>query len=38
MVGIPPEKFDTFYIEVLKIGRVKTKEITKIDKTNEFKI
>lgn len=37
MIGIPPEKFDTFYIEVLKIGRIKSKEITKIDKTNEFK-
>jgi hypothetical protein len=37
LVGIPPEKFDTFYIEMLSIGAVKTKEITKIDKTNEFK-
>jgi hypothetical protein len=37
MIGIPPEKFDTFYVDVLKIGRIKSKEITKIDKTNEFK-
>lgn len=37
MIGIPPEKFDTFYIDVLKIGRIKSKEVTKIDKTNEFK-
>lgn len=36
-IGIPPEKFDTFYIDVLKIGKVKAKEITKTDKTNEFK-
>jgi hypothetical protein len=36
-IGIPPEKFDTFYVEVLAIGKVKAKEITKIDKTNEFK-
>ena len=36
-IGIPPEKFDTFYVEVLAIAKVKAKEITKIDKTNEFK-
>lgn len=36
-IGIPPEKFDTFYVDVLKIGKVKAKEITKTDKTNEFK-
>jgi hypothetical protein len=36
-IGIPPEKFDTFYVEVLTIGKVKAKEVTKIDKTNEFK-
>jgi hypothetical protein len=37
LIGIPPEKFDTFYVDALTIGKIKTKEITKIDKTNEFK-
>jgi hypothetical protein len=37
LVGIPPEKFDTFYVDVLNIGKIRSKEITKIDKTNEFK-
>ena len=37
LVGIPPEKFDTFYVDLLAIGIVKSKEIIKIDKTNEFK-
>jgi hypothetical protein len=37
MVGIPPEKFDTFYVDLLKIGIVRSKDITKVDKTNEFK-
>jgi hypothetical protein len=37
MIGIPPEKFDSFYLDLLKIGTVRSKDITKIDKTNEFK-
>jgi Domain of unknown function (DUF4349) len=36
LIGIPPQKFDTFYVELLKIGTIASKEITKIDKTNEF--
>jgi hypothetical protein len=36
LIGIPPEKFDAFYDELLRIGKVRTKEITKVDKTNEF--
>lgn len=37
MIGISPEKFDTFYVALQKIGTIQSKEITKIDKTNEFK-
>jgi len=37
LVGVLPEKFDTFYIELQTIGKVSVKEITKVDKTNEFK-
>ncbi len=37
MIGIPPNKFEMFYDGILKIGTVGSKEITKIDKTNEFK-
>lgn len=37
LIGTPPEKFDSLYAEVLKIGTVRSKEITKIDKTNEYK-
>lgn len=36
LIGIPPEKFDSFYVELLKTGTIASKEITKIDKTNEF--
>lgn len=37
LIGTPPEKFDSLYTEALKIGVVLSKEITKIDKTNEYK-
>src|SRR5436190_2971526 len=37
LVGISPDKFDFFYTEMLQIGKTVSKEITKIDKTNEFK-
>jgi hypothetical protein len=37
LIGIPPEKFDSFYVQVIKIGTLKINEITKIDKTNEYK-
>jgi hypothetical protein len=36
-IGIQPEKFDTFYAIVKTIGNVKSMEITKVDKTNEYK-
>jgi hypothetical protein len=37
LIGIPPAKFDSSYSALLKIGTIRSKEITKIDKTNEFK-
>jgi len=37
MIGIYPEQFDSFYEAVLSIGSTRYREITKIDKTNEFR-
>lgn len=36
-IGIQPEKFDSFYTVVKNIGQVKSMEITKVDKTNEYR-
>jgi len=37
LIGIIPEKFDSFYVEIQKIGKVSSTDITKIDKTNEYR-
>ncbi len=37
LIGVNPELFDKFYVEIMKIGVVKTMEITKVDKTNEYR-
>jgi len=37
LIGINPEKFDSFYLKIQSIGQVRSMEITKIDKTNEFR-
>lgn len=37
LIGINPEKFDSFYLKIQGIGQVRSMEITKIDKTNEFR-
>jgi hypothetical protein len=37
MIGINPEKFDAFYQKIQGIGTVRSTEITKIDKTNEYR-
>jgi len=37
LIGVSPELFDSFYLDILKIGLVKASEITKVDKTNEYK-
>jgi len=33
---VKPERFDSFYLEVQKTGRILSKSITKTDKTNEY--
>ncbi len=35
-IGVQPAKFDAFYAELQKIGTVRSMEISKTDKTNEF--
>ncbi|MEM1135451.1 MAG: DUF4349 domain-containing protein [Bacteroidota bacterium] len=37
LIGVPPEKFDSLYNSLIKIGKVQSKQITKKDKTNEYK-
>lgn len=37
LIGVQPEKFDSLYLSLSKIGKVQSKEITKKDKTNEYK-
>ncbi len=36
-IGVPPKNFDAMYKQLVKIGNVQTKQITKKDKTNEYK-
>lgn len=37
IIGIPPENFDAIYHNLIKIGKTQSKQITKTDKTNEYK-
>lgn len=37
VIGVPPENFDSLFIQLTKIGKVQAKEIIKKDKTNEYK-
>jgi len=37
LIGVPPENFDDLYLNLIKIGKVQSKQITKKDKTNEYK-
>ncbi|MFM2268219.1 MAG: hypothetical protein RL757_1660 [Bacteroidota bacterium] len=37
LIGVNPILFDSFYVEIQKIGELKATEITKVDKTNEFR-
>ena len=37
IIGIPPENFDSIYNSLIKVGRIQSKQITKTDKTNEYK-
>jgi hypothetical protein len=37
LIGVNPVLFDSFYVEIQKIGTLNATEITKIDKTNEYR-
>lgn len=37
IIGVPPENFDKLYDQLIQIGDVQAKQITKTDKTNEYK-
>ncbi|SFW86616.1 DUF4349 domain-containing protein [Chitinophaga sancti] len=37
MIGVNPEKFDSFYHEIQRIGVINSMSITKVDKTNEYR-
>ena len=37
IIGVPPENFDVLYNELIQIGKIQAKQITKKDKTNEYK-
>lgn len=37
IIGIPPENFDSIYNSLIKVGKIQSKQITKTDKTNEYK-
>ncbi|MBD0778269.1 DUF4349 domain-containing protein [Maribacter sp. ANRC-HE7] len=37
VIGVPPKHFDSMYQRLIEIGTVQAKQITKKDKTNEYK-
>lgn len=37
LIGVNPVLFDSFYLDIQKIGTLNATEITKIDKTNEYR-
>ena len=37
LIGVNPNSFDSFYVATQKIGTIRAKEITKFDKTNEYR-
>ncbi len=37
LIGVNPTLFDSFYVDIQKIGVIKAMEITKVDKTNEYR-
>lgn len=37
LIGVSPALFDSFYVEVQKIGQLRGREVTKVDKTNEYR-
>jgi hypothetical protein len=37
LIGVTPERFDSFYIAVQGIGTIRSVQVTKTDKTNEYR-
>lgn len=37
IIGIPPDNFDSIYHKLITVGKIQSKQITKTDKTNEYK-
>ncbi|MGB5434820.1 MAG: DUF4349 domain-containing protein [Maribacter sp.] len=37
IIGVPPANFDSIYSQLITIGTIQAKQITKKDKTNEYK-
>jgi len=37
VIGVPPENFDAIYEDLIQVGKIQAKQITKKDKTNEYK-
>lgn len=37
VIGVPPQNFDSIYHSLSKVGKTLSKQITKTDKTNEYK-
>jgi hypothetical protein len=37
LIGVNPSLFDSFYVVIQKIGVVKATQVTKVDKTNEYR-
>lgn len=37
IIGVPPDNFDTLYSQLSTLGKIESKQITKKDKTNEYK-
>ena len=36
-IGVPPDKFDSMLLDLKKVGNIKFLEVTKTDKTNEYR-
>ena len=37
LIGVNPDSFDSFYQRIRTIGVIKSQEVTKVDKTNEYR-
>ena len=37
LIGVTPERFDSFYYAAQKIGQIKFDEVIKVDKTNDYR-